>query len=196
MKIQVCFALRCEEFEVRKQKPDLHLFKQPTIAIAARDFKAKELRLCFSTPTVSLQANPSSIWVGDFEYQNRRDTPIYVAPYFSFAEGAEFIAPSAFVTCVSEESKANMKVEWTKVDNVSCPSLINPKPVAKGDRLHRLSAEVGVGTCPPKILERQKKLKAEKANAAEKKGEAEAAKKKGNDDATATPPLAKKPKRS
>ena len=46
--------------------------------------------------------------------------------------------------------------------------------MADGERLFRLAGEVGVGTCPPKVMERLKKIKEasnEKGNAGEKTGE-------------------------
>ena len=127
----------------------MHLFKKPDIAVAAKAYKAKELRLCFSTPTVSLQAAVGNIWVGDFKYKEK-DTPVYVAPHICLTEGAEFISPSAFVTPTSDATKVNMRVVWQMVDNVHCPWLENPKGVADGERLFRLAGELGVGTCPPR----------------------------------------------
>ena len=174
----------------------MHLFRKPDIAIAAKAYKAKELRLCFSTPTVSLQAAAGNIWVGDFKYKEK-DTPVYVAPHINLTEGAEFISPSAFVTVTSDTSKVNMRVVWQMVDNVHCPWLENPKGVADGERLFRLAGELGVGTCPPKVMERIKKIKEasnEKGNAGEKTGGAGAA--TGKEDGAAKPgPPAKKPRR-
>ena len=177
----------------------MHLFKKPDIAVAARAYKAKELRLCFSTPTVSLTATAGSIWVGDFKYKEK-DTPVYVAPHINLTEGAEFISPSAFVTVTSDTSKVNMRVVWQMVDNVHCPWLENPKGVADGERLFRLAGELGVGTCPPKVMERIKKIKEasdEKGKAGEKTGEggAGAAKTKGKEDAAQPGPAAKKQRR-
>ena len=151
----------------------MHLFKKPDIAVAAKAYKAKELRLCFSTPTVSLQAAAGNIWVGDFKYKEN-DTPVYVAPHINLTEGAEFISPSAFVTVTSDTSKVNMRVVWQMVDNVHCPWLENPKGVADGERLYRLAGELGVGTCPPKVMERIKKIKEasdEKGKAGEETGQ-------------------------
>ena len=90
-KVQVCHAIRCEELEAKKKPcPELHLFKQPNIALTAKDYKAKELRMCFSTPSITLSPAASHIWVGDLEMQKEK-VPVYVAPYLNFAEGAEFI---------------------------------------------------------------------------------------------------------
>ena len=174
----------------------MHLFKKPDLAVAAKAYKAKELRLCFSTPTVSLTATAGSIWVGDFKYKGK-DTPIFVGPYINITEGAEFISPSAFVSVTSDASKVNMRVVWKQIDDVHCPWLENTKGLADGERLVRLAGEVGVGTCPPKVMDRLKKLKEasnEKGNAGEKTGGAGAA--TGKEDGAAKPgPPAKKPRR-
>ena len=100
--------------------------------------------------------------------------PDFVGPHINITEGAEFISPSAFVTVTSDTSKVNMRVVWQMVDNVHCPWLENPKAVADGERLFRLAGELGVGTCPPKVMERIKKIKEasdEKGKAGEKTGE-------------------------
>ena len=173
----------------------MHLFKKPDIALAAKAYKAKELRLCFSTPTVSLTATAGSIWVGDFKYKGK-ETPVFVGPYINITEGAEFISPSAFVSVTSDASKVNMRVVWKQVDDVHCPWLENPKGLADGERLFRLAGEVGVGTCPPKVMDRLKKLKEASNEKAVGAGAATtgAATTKGKEDGAKQPP-AKKPRR-